>query len=287
MITRFHATGASAGTLKCSNELSIPTTSPESASSITIGNISRARSTVSSWSAGSSSKPGANTLMIGSANRMNSAVSAPRTRQIRKNRLDATWNASLRSPFSSSSVKTGTNAPWRAESANRARIRFGTWKAIVNADIAPLTPKYLAATTSRTSPSTRERPVASEKNAVLRASAARRVRAGGRGASASRYIGRRARLHVASVRMANIASQKSGSIGRSASASRTGAALRRSRPTSAASRPRSAPVTPRRADEEFRSLVSRIDRAVKRAPCTATAARARRRARRACAAASP
>ena len=44
-------------------------------------------------------------------------------------------------PFSSSSVKTGTNAPWRAASANSARIRLGTWKAIVNADIAPLRPK--------------------------------------------------------------------------------------------------------------------------------------------------
>jgi hypothetical protein len=36
MITRFQATGASAGTAKCSNELSIPTTRPLSASSRTI-----------------------------------------------------------------------------------------------------------------------------------------------------------------------------------------------------------------------------------------------------------
>ncbi len=141
MITRFHATGASAGTAKWSKEFSIPTTSPESASSTTIGNISRARLTVSSLSAGSSSKPGANRPISGSANRTNSAVTAASTRQIRKNRLEATRNASLRSPFSSSSVKTGTNAPWSAESANRARTRFGTWKAIVNADIAPVTPK--------------------------------------------------------------------------------------------------------------------------------------------------
>ena len=58
MITRFQATGASAGTLKCSKELSIPTTSPDRASSRTIGNISCARLTVRSLSAGSSSKPG-------------------------------------------------------------------------------------------------------------------------------------------------------------------------------------------------------------------------------------
>ena len=41
MMIRFQMTGASAGTLKCSNELSIPTTTPDSASSSTIGNISR------------------------------------------------------------------------------------------------------------------------------------------------------------------------------------------------------------------------------------------------------
>ena len=141
MITRFHATGASAGTLKCSNELSIPTTSPERASSTTIGNISCDSATVRSRSAGSSSKPGANSNISGPARTTNSAVTAPSTSVIRKNRLEATRNASLRSPFSSSSVKTGTNAPWSAESANSARTRFGTWKAIVKADIAPETPK--------------------------------------------------------------------------------------------------------------------------------------------------
>ena len=170
MITRFQATGASAGTAKCSNELSIPTTTPDSASSITIGNISRDSWTVRSWSAGWSSKPGVNTLMIGWAKTMNSSVTAPSTSMIRQNRLEATRNASRRWPFSSSSVKTGTNAPWSAESANSARTRFGTWKAIVNADIAAVTPKYFAATTSRASPSRRDSPVATEKNAVLRAS---------------------------------------------------------------------------------------------------------------------
>jgi hypothetical protein len=72
-------------------------------------------------------------------------------------------------------VKTGTNAPCSAASANRARIRFGNWNAIVKADIAPLTPKKLAATISRTSPATRERPVANEKKSVERPS--RRSRA--------------------------------------------------------------------------------------------------------------
>ena len=37
-------------------------------------------------------------------------------------------------------MKTGTKAGCRAASANSARIRFGTGKAIVKADIGPLMP---------------------------------------------------------------------------------------------------------------------------------------------------
>ena len=68
-------------------------------------------------------------------------VSAPSRAVMRLNTLQATVSASRLRPFSSSSVKTGTKAPWSAASANSARMRFGTWKATVNADIAPLTPK--------------------------------------------------------------------------------------------------------------------------------------------------
>jgi len=79
----------------------------------------------------------------------------------------------------------------------------------VNADIAPETPKRAAATTSRTSPSTRERPVAAEKKTVLRARRPPRGRSGGDTAA----------LHYAAVaqglrprdfltHMANIASQE-------------------------------------------------------------------------------
>ncbi len=139
MMKRFQASGASAGTLKCSNEFSMPTTNPERPSSRTIGNSRRASEIVSSVSWGP--KPGATSGMIRGASSVNSAVTPPSTRQIRKKKLEATRKASLRSPFSSSSVKTGTNAPCSAMSANRARTRFGTWKAIVKADIAPLTPK--------------------------------------------------------------------------------------------------------------------------------------------------
>ena len=55
--------------------------------------------------------------------------------------VDASWNASRLRPFSSSSVKTGTNAALSAASANRLRTRLGTWKASVNAENGPLVPK--------------------------------------------------------------------------------------------------------------------------------------------------
>ena len=45
------------------------------------------------------------------------------------------------SPFSRSSLKTGTNADERAASATSERMRFGTWKATVNALILPVAPK--------------------------------------------------------------------------------------------------------------------------------------------------
>ena len=141
MITRFHATGASAGIEKRSNVLSIPTVTPLSASRRTSGNITCDRPTMSDSSSGWSSKPGANRGMIHGASRMNSSVTPPRTTVISESSALATLNASFLRPFSSSSAKTGTNAPWSAASANSARIRFGTWNAIVNADIAPVTPK--------------------------------------------------------------------------------------------------------------------------------------------------
>ena len=101
---------------------------------------------------------------------MESAVRPPRPSRSSQKRLDATRHARALSPFSSSSLKTGTKAPDKAASATSARIRFGTWNATVNALISPATPKYLRATISRTRPATRERPVASEKIAVDQAS---------------------------------------------------------------------------------------------------------------------
>ena len=55
--------------------------------------------------------------------------------------VDATRQARALSPFSSISLKIGTKAAERAESATSARTRFGTWNATVNVLIEPSTPK--------------------------------------------------------------------------------------------------------------------------------------------------
>ena len=55
--------------------------------------------------------------------------------------VEATRQARRFSPFSSSSLKTGTNAEESAASATSARIRFGIWNATVNALIGPRAPK--------------------------------------------------------------------------------------------------------------------------------------------------
>ncbi len=65
----------------------------------------------------------------------------PTTTRISPSSDAASSVASLRFFCSSSSVKTGTNALERAASATSARIRLGTWKAIVNADAGPVVPK--------------------------------------------------------------------------------------------------------------------------------------------------
>ena len=72
---------------------------------------------------------------------MNTTVITPRATRISPNSAPASANASLRFFCSSSSVKTGTKAAVSAESATSARIRFGTWKAIVKAENAPEVPK--------------------------------------------------------------------------------------------------------------------------------------------------
>ena len=66
---------------------------------------------------------------------------AARPRSRSQKRVEATRHARFRSPFSRSSLKTGTNADESAASATSERMRFGTWKATVNALILPPAPK--------------------------------------------------------------------------------------------------------------------------------------------------
>ena len=72
---------------------------------------------------------------------MKSAVSPPTISRKSQKMVEATRQARAFSPFSSSSLKTGTNADESAASATSARIRFGIWNATVNALIDPRAPK--------------------------------------------------------------------------------------------------------------------------------------------------
>ena len=110
---------------------------PETPSRTTIGN--RIRESVI---ASCLSPPGSpNGAMTSGAKTIRSAVIAPRPSRRSQKRVEATRQARLRSPFSSSSLKTGTNADESAASATSERMRFGTWKATVNALTLPVAPK--------------------------------------------------------------------------------------------------------------------------------------------------
>ncbi len=101
--------------------------------------------------------------MISGANTMKAAVITLSPANASQKTVDATRQARSRSPFCRSSLKIGTNAAPSAASATRARIRFGTWKATVNALIpSPRMPNRYAAIISRTRPAMRDRPVAIE-----------------------------------------------------------------------------------------------------------------------------
>jgi hypothetical protein len=116
----------------------MPTTTPLIPSRIRIGNITCERLTVRSRI--SPLKPGAKTGITIGAKTTKRAVIAPSTIVTNSSRVEARRKASRYCFLPSSSVKTGTNAGCSAASANSARTRFGTWKAIVKADIGPLIP---------------------------------------------------------------------------------------------------------------------------------------------------
>ena len=72
---------------------------------------------------------------------MKRAVTPPSPSSMSQKIVEATRHALARSPFSSISLKIGTKAAERAESATSALTRFGTWNATVNVLISPATPK--------------------------------------------------------------------------------------------------------------------------------------------------
>ncbi len=165
MIATFQITGMSACAVNSSYELRIPTTIPETPMRTTTGK--RIRESVV---ARSSRSPRPKSRMIRGASSIRRAVTAPRTISTSQKSVEATRQARSRWSFSRSSLKTGTKAELNAVSAARARTRFGSWKATVNALISPSTPKVRRATISRRSPSTRETPVMPAKRAVEKAS---------------------------------------------------------------------------------------------------------------------
>ena len=137
MIATFQKTGVSAGTVKWSCELRIPTTIPLSPSRTTIGKRTRDRPTARSMS-----PPGLPNRPEHVRREQDEERGEPAERSSSSQKsVDATRQARRRSPFSSSSLKTGTNAPESAASATSARTRFGIWNATVKALIRPRLPK--------------------------------------------------------------------------------------------------------------------------------------------------
>ena len=110
---------------------------PESPSRTTVGKRMRERVT-----ARSRSPPGVpKSSITQGASSMKSAVMPLRPSRISQKSVEATRQARFASPFSSSSLKTGTKTDETAESARRLRTVFGTWNATVNALIFPPAPK--------------------------------------------------------------------------------------------------------------------------------------------------
>ena len=154
----------------------------------------------------------------------------------------------------------------------QARTRFGTWKAIVNAENGPAGGEVarrddLADEAGDPREARRDREDRRVASAIRGAAAASVRLDDGRSDGGPRR--RRAIVRAAAALPRPLASwptstpRRSGSCAPSVSASRTAATRRRSRRTSAASRPRR-PATTTPADAEHRQLVQPIDKAVKR-----------------------
>ncbi len=230
-------------------------------------------------SSGWSSKPGANSDISGPAKITNSAVTAPSTSMIRKNRrrgdpegllalalLQQLGEDRHEGALQRRVGEQGAHQVRHLEGDRERRHRPGD--AEVAAPPRPRAP----------GPGRARDPVANEKNAVLRASrpaCARRSvgsSSGALGRSRASVVMRALHWHPAALGRRGAASlrlwptshpKKSASSGRSASGSRIAAARPRSRPGSAGSKPPSPRATPRRPTTELAALISRIDKAVK------------------------
>ena len=183
-------------------------------------------------------------------------------------------------------MNTGTKAAWIAASANRLRTRFGTWNAIVKADIGPVRRSSEAATISRTRPGdprerggereqrrrARQPPAPGRCRRLGAASLGSATRAAGRAdgphalrAASSRDVGHgRPRYHPRSRNGQHRLTEKAERPLRCGSGPRTAASRARSRRTSSASRAAVAAGDAAAADTEHRELVSRIDKAVQK-----------------------
>ena len=237
-------------------------------------------------------RPGRRTArMTSGARTMKSAVSAPRPSSKSQKRVEATRQARLRSPFSSSSLKTGTNADESAASATSARTRFGTWKATVKALIWPRDAEVVARRRSRG----RGRGRARARWRARRSPST--TRAAGRGprvlVHAREYRNGRSRITARAATIARPPDAGLFTLCRTSSNRRSASAI-------AAQRAAREPALPldgqdaarsrlRAAVEdgdkeqiaaEHRALVRWIDRPRRRALCTATRRRARSRRRR-------
>ena len=254
---RFQAIGASAGTLKCSKELSIPTIDPAQREQHDDREHQLGQADRQVRERGVVVEARARTApMIGRANSTNSAVID--AEQDHDPEEEARGDPEGLLPLALLQ-QLGEDRDERAlQSASRRTgpaSRFGTWKAIVNADIAPETPNKLAATTSRTSPMHAREPgrEREERGAAREAAAlaARRLWE----ANGVRYTRR--------AHMANIASQEK----RILRTERERDENRRYTSQVKTSFRRLAtpwrPATPTRSTTEHRLLASRIDKAVR------------------------
>ena len=277
MITRFHATGASAGSAKWWYVLRIPTTIPESPSRTTIG-----KSTRESPTARSKSPPGSpNGRMSSGASRMKSAVTPPRTSSVSQKSVEATRQArcllALLEQLAEDGDERAGERRVRDERAHEVRdLDRDRERVDQPGDAEVVRADHLAHEAEHARDRGREREDGRRARDAGGCGRARRTsgvrgRLGGSIArcpsdSPSRGPATIARPAAAgaSLEWRTSSNRRSASGSRRASGARTSATARRSRRSRSASRPPSRTATPSRVAAEHRELVRTIDRATTR-----------------------